>query len=89
MTSRFTKYEHQEALENPQEYFLVDVILSCKAMCEAFQAEHADELKRLRKAICLREKLSKKPGVSLPRQSVFDNEIAAMPLVRSSGRALE
>ena len=32
----------------------------------AFQAEHVDELKRLRNAIYLREKFSKKLGVSLP-----------------------
>ena len=37
-----------------------------KGRREAFQAEHADELKRLRKAIYLREKLSKKLFVSLP-----------------------
>ena len=37
-----------------------------KGRREAFQAEHADELKRLRKAAYLREKLSKKLGVSLP-----------------------
>ena len=37
-----------------------------KGRREAFQAEHADELKRLRKATYLREKLSKKLGVSLP-----------------------
>ena len=37
-----------------------------KGRREAFQAEHADELKRLRKASYLREKLSKKLGVSLP-----------------------
>ena len=37
-----------------------------KGRREAFQAEHADELKRLCKATYLREKLSKKLGVSLP-----------------------
>ena len=37
-----------------------------KGRREAFQAEHADELKLLRKATYLREKLSKKLGVSLP-----------------------
>ena len=37
-----------------------------KGRREAFQAEHADELKRLRKATFLREKLSKKLSVSLP-----------------------
>ena len=37
-----------------------------KGRREAFLAEHADELKRLRKATYLREKLSKKLGISLP-----------------------
>ena len=48
-----------------------------KGRREAFQAEHADELKRLRKATYLREKLSKKLGVSLPLDKTSAKKLKA------------
>ena len=48
-----------------------------KGRREAFQAEHADELKRLRKAVYLREKLSKKLGVSLPLDKASAKKLKA------------
>ena len=48
-----------------------------KGRREAFLAEHADELKRLRKAIYLREKLSKKLGVSLPLDKASAKKLRA------------
>lgn len=48
-----------------------------KGRCEAFQAEHADELKRLRKATYLREKLSKKLDISLPLDKASAKKLKA------------
>lgn len=48
-----------------------------KGRREAFQAEHADELKQLRKATCLREKLSKKLGISLPLDKASAKKLKA------------
>ena len=49
-----------------------------KGRREAFQAEHADELKRFRKAVYLREKLSKKLGVSLPLDKAGAKKLRAL-----------
>ena len=48
-----------------------------KGRREAFQAEHADELKQLRKATYLREKLSKKLGISLPLDKASAKKLKA------------
>lgn len=48
-----------------------------KGRREAFQTEHADELKQLRKATYLREKLSKKLGISLPLDKASAKKLKA------------